>query len=245
MQVIVTKDFAETASVVAEMILALVKEKPDCRLGLATGSTAEAVYPHIVDACKAGKADFSKTRSVNLDEYVGLSPEHPQSYRASMNRWLFDHINIDKKNTVVASGLGDPDEAVKAFNKAIDEGGRIDLQLLGVGIDGHVGFNEPGKCLYAAAHREKLTESTIEANKRFFESREEVPTEAITMGLGAIMKARKVVLAATGKNKADAMRQLLMTDEITPEMPCSMLKMHPNAVIVIDRALADEIGYKA
>ncbi len=244
MQIIVTKNFEETVEQIAQEFLSLIAAKPDCRLGLATGSTASPIYAKLVEAYQAGRADFSKVRTVNLDEYVGMEPTHPESYRGCMNRWLFDHVNIDKANTVVARGTGDPDEAVEEFNAAIDAGGPVDLQLLGIGVDGHIGFNEPGEVLYAHAHREVLDPSTIQANSRFFENADQVPKEAITMGMGSILKARRIVFAATGANKAAAVKQLVMTDEITTRNPATLLKTHPDCTVYIDQALADQIGYK-
>jgi glucosamine-6-phosphate deaminase len=245
MKIIVTRDIEDTALKTAEIIMEQVREKPGSRLGLATGSTAERIYAYIVQAYKDGKTDFSKVKTVNLDEYIGLSPEHPQSYRASMNRWLFSQVNIDIKNTVVAPGMGNPDECVLRFRKAIRDGGPIDLQLLGVGISGHIGFNEPGDKLYGGAHIEKLTDSTIAANSRFFSSEDEVPKTAITMGIGDIMKAGRIVLAAMGEDKADAMRGLLVGDDITCRLPVSMLKMHPDVTVILDRELAELSGYKS
>jgi glucosamine-6-phosphate deaminase len=244
MKVVITKNFEETCKKAADIIIGQVQEKPDCRLGLATGSTAAGIYPYIVKANKDGAVDFSKVSTVNLDEYVGIDPRHPESYRSCMNRWLFDHINIDKAKTVVASAQGDPDESVKVFNKAIAEGGPIDLQLLGVGLDGHIGFNEPGEVLYSHAHREKLTDSTIEANSRFFDRKEDVPTEAISMGMGDILKARKIVFAAGGENKVEAIKRLLTDDAADPQWPVTFLKLHADVTVIIDEELAKLAGYK-
>lgn len=243
MKIVITTSFEETCKKAADIIIDQINTKPDSRLGLATGSTAAGIYPYLVKANKDGKVDFSKVSTVNLDEYVGIDPKHPESYRACMDRWLFDHVNIDKKNTVVASGLGDPDESVKAFNKAIADGGQIDLQLLGVGLDGHIGFNEPGKVLYSHAHREKLTDSTIEANARFFDKIEDVPKEAISMGMGDIMKAKSIVFAANGENKTEAIKNLLMNDAIDSQWPVTVIKMHPDATVIIDEELAKMVGY--
>ena len=244
MNIIVTENFAKTCERAADMIGDVIRNKPEARLGLATGSTAQGVYPYLIAANKSGKLDFSRVNTVNLDEYVGLSANHPQSYRRFMDENLFDHINIDKKNTVVAKGTGDIDANVKEFREAIAEK-PIDVQLLGIGVDGHVGFNEPGVVLYDGAHVEELDESTIDANARFFADRSEVPTKAISMGMGDILRAKKLLLLATGENKVEAMKGLLLNEELDVQNPATLVKTHPDVTVIIDRALADSIGYKA
>ena len=243
MKIIVTENFEQTCAHAAELIADVIRSKPDARLGLATGSTAQGVYPHLVQAHQAGTLDFSRVNTVNLDEYVGLEPGHPHSYRRFMDENLFDHINIDKKNTVVASGTGDIEANVKAFRDAI-AAKPIDVQLLGIGVDGHVGFNEPGAVLYDGAHVEELDESTIDANARFFATREEVPTRAISMGMGDILRAKKLLLLATGESKAAAMRGLLLTEELNVQNPATLVKTHPDATVIIDRELAARVGYR-
>lgn len=244
MKIIVTESFEKTCECAAEMIADVIREKPDARLGLATGSTAQGVYPYLVRANKAGALDFSGVNTINLDEYVGLSADHPQSYRRFMDENLFDHINIDKKNTFVAKGTGDIEANVRAFRDAIAEK-PIDVQLLGIGVDGHVGFNEPGVVLYDGAHVEELDESTIDANARFFATREEVPTKAISMGMGDILRAKKLLLLATGENKAEAMKGLLLNEELDVQNPATLVKTHPDVTVIIDRALAEQVGYRA
>lgn len=243
MNVMTGQDFAQCCAMAADIILEQMRRKPDCRLGLATGSTAEGVYSYLVNAYRKGEADFSQVSTCNLDEYAELTPTHEQSYHASMNRWLFDHVNIDKKNTVVACGQGDLDENVLRFREKIERGGPIDLQLLGVGVDGHIAFNEPREKLHLFAHRERLLASTIEANSRFFASRDEVPVEAITMGMGDIMHARRLLLMANGLGKASIMKQLLMDDTVTTMAPVTLLRLHVDFTVLIDRELADAIGY--
>jgi glucosamine-6-phosphate deaminase len=243
MKIIVTENFEKTCELAAQMIADVIRTKPDARLGLATGSTAQGVYPHLVKANQAGTLDFSRVNTINLDEYVGLSPDHPQSYRRFMDENLFDHINIDKKNTVVAKGTGDIEASVKTFRDALAEK-PIDVQLLGIGVDGHVGFNEPGAVLYDGAHVEELEESTIDANARFFESREEVPTQAISMGMGDILRAKKLLLLATGESKADAMKGLLLNEELDVQNPATLVKTHPDVTVIIDRELAKATGYR-
>lgn len=243
MKVIVTDNFEASCRIAAEQIASVVRSKPDARLGLATGSTAQGVYPYLVAANRAGELDFSRVSTINLDEYVGLAPDHPQSYRRFMDEHLFDQINIDKANTVVAQGTGDIEANVKSFREAL-AAKPIDVQLLGIGVDGHVGFNEPGEVLYDGAHVEELDESTIDANARFFATRSEVPTKAISMGMGDILRAKKLILLATGESKAAAMRGLLLNEELDVQNPATLVKTHPDATVIIDRALAEKIGYK-
>ena len=244
MQVIVTDNFEQTCSIAAEIIADVIRHKPDARLGLATGSTAKGVYPFLVAANRRGELDFSRVNTINLDEYVGLLPDHPQSYRRFMDENLFDQINIDKNNTIVARGTGDIEANVQAFREALAEK-PIDVQLLGIGVDGHIGFNEPGRVLYDGAHVEELDESTIDANARFFATRNEVPTRAISMGIGDILRAKKLLLLATGENKAEAMKGLLLTEELDAQNPATLVKTHPDVTVIIDRALADIVGYRA
>ena len=243
MKVIVTDNFDASCRIAAEQIAQVIRSKPDARLGLATGSTAQGVYPYLVAENRAGELDFSRVSTINLDEYVGLSPDHPQSYRRFMDENLFDQINIDKNNTIVAKGTGDIEENVKAFREALAEK-TIDVQLLGIGVDGHVGFNEPGEVLYDGAHVEELEESTIDANARFFANRDEVPTRAISMGMGDILRAKKLLLLATGESKAEAMKGLLLNEELDVQNPATLVKTHPDLTVIIDRALAEDIGYR-
>ena len=245
MKVIVTNSYDETCAVIANMIKELVNAKPDAKLGLATGGTPVPIYKKLIEMNKAGEVDFSRVHTVNLDEYCGIPGTHDQSYRYFMDTNLFDHINIDKKNTFVASGMGDFEANARELEEKVREGGAADLQLLGIGNNGHIAVNEASDHLIAVAHTEKLTESTINANARFFEKKEDVPTMAITMGMGDILAAKKVVLAATGLAKVPAIRGLIMDDVITTQNPSTMLKMHEDAVVVIDRELADAVGYRA
>ncbi len=242
MKVIVTNSYDETCAVIAGMICDLVRSKPDAKLGLATGGTPVPIYQKIIEKNKAGEVDFSRVRTVNLDEYCGIPGTHDQSYRYFMDTNLFNHINIDKANTYVASGMGDAEANARALEEKVREGGVADLQLLGIGNNGHIAFNEAGDHLMAQAHIETLTESTINANARFFAKKEDVPTTAITMGMADILAAKKVVLAATGLAKADAIRGLCATDEITTRNPSTFLKLHPDAVVVIDKELAEAAG---
>ena len=243
MRVIVTKNYAESSSVAADLIEQLVRAKPDCTLGLATGSSPVGMYQELARRCKEEDLDFSAVHSVNLDEYVGLEPTHDQSYRYFMDDNLFNHINIDKANTYVAKGVGDVEANLAEFNAILDST-EIDLQVLGVGPDGHLGFNEPGDTLVDGAHKEVLDESTIDANQRFFASRDEVPRYAVTMGMGNIMRAKTLVTIISG-NKQEAASKLLLTDRIDPRCPVTFLRLHRDAVVILEQKLADEIGYQA
>ena len=241
MRVIIAKDYEEGSKLAADEIEKLVREKPDCNLGLATGSSPVGMYRELARRCSEEGLDFSKVHTVNLDEYVGLPGTHEQSYRFFMNDNLFDHINIDKDNTYVAKGTGDVDANIKEFNEVLDATD-IDLQVLGVGPDGHLGFNEPGDSLYDKAHKEVLDESTIDANTRFFASRDEVPRYAVTMGMGNIMRAKKLLMIING-NKKQAASELLMNDRIDPKCPATFMRLHRDAVVVIEESLAKKIGY--
>ncbi|GAA0071951.1 glucosamine-6-phosphate deaminase [Clostridium sardiniense] len=238
MKLIIVKDYEEMSKVAAEVMGKVINEKPDAVLGLATGGTPIGMYKELINMNKVGKVDFSKVTTVNLDEYIGLAGTHEQSYRYFMNKNLFDHINIDKEKTYVPNGLAENiEEEGKAYDKKIDELGGTDIQLLGVGNNGHVAFNEPDKALISGTHLTGLTESTIEANSRFFDSMEEVPKTAITMGLGQIMKSKKILLIASGEGKAEAMKELF-SGKITTECPVTMLNMHRDVTVIIDEVAA-------
>ncbi len=226
------------------MIRDLINKKPNAKLGLATGGTPVPIYQKLIEMNRAGQVDFSQVHTVNLDEYCGIPGTHEQSYRYFMDTNLFNHINIDKANTFVASGMGDEEANARELEQKVREGGVADLQLLGIGNNGHIAFNEASDHLISVAHVEKLTESTINANARFFEKKEDVPTMAITMGMGDILAAKTVVLAATGLAKVPALKGLVMDDVITTQNPSTLLKLHSDAVVVIDKELADAVGYK-
>ena len=242
MKVIVAENYAQQSSIAADIIEKIVREKPDCCLGLATGSSPVGMYQELARRCKEEGLDFSKVHSVNLDEYVGLEPTHDQSYRYFMDTNLFDHINIDKANTYVAKGIGDVEANIREFNEVLSRSD-VDVQVLGVGPDGHLGFNEPGDSLWDEAHMEYLDESTIDANARFFATRDEVPRYAVTMGMGGIMRAKSLLLIING-NKQDAAKKLLMDSKVTTACPATFMKLHRNATVILDKKLADEIGYK-
>ena len=216
----------------ANIIAAKVISKPNCVLGLATGSSPLGTYEQLANKCKDGELDFTEVTSVNLDEYVGLTGDNDQSYRYFMDTNLFSKINIDREKTHVPNGCAeDLAQEGARYDALIAELGGIDLQLLGIGLDGHIGFNEPDDVFIKETHRVTLDPSTIEANARFFASKEDVPTEAITMGMQAIMQAKKVLLIANGKNKKDIIEKAFF-GPITPQVPASILQLHPDLTVI-------------
>jgi len=232
------KDYEEMSRKAANIIAAQVITKPDCVLGLATGSSPVGTYKNLITAYQNGDLDFSNVKSINLDEYKGLSPENDQSYRYFMNTNLFDHINIDKANTNVPDGLEpDAEKACSQYNEIIANCGGIDLQLLGLGPNGHIGFNEPDSVFIAGTHCVDLTESTIEANKRFFASIDDVPRQAYTMGIQNIMSAKKILVVVSGANKAESLAKAV-NGPIDPQVPASILQLHNDVIIVADEAAA-------
>ena len=244
MKVIIAKDGNKVGMKVAAEIINLLKEKKDAVLGLATGGTAEVVYPHLIKSYNKKEIDFKKVKTINLDEYKGLDGKNEQSYRYFMDKNLFEHVNIEKKNTFVPKGIGDKEKNLKEFNDKINKLPR-DLQLLGVGPNGHIAFNEPNDILHADALCVKLDAKTIKANSRYFKSEKQVPKEAFSMGMGGILKAKKIVIAAIGKNKASAIKELLLNDKITTKCPVTFLKLHSDVTVVIDETIAKAIGYKS
>ena len=225
---------------VAQIIIDLVNENPKAVLGLATGSSPLGVYANLVQAYKNNEVSFKDVVTFNLDEYVGLDENNVQSYRYFMNHNLFDYIDIDKENTHVPAGTEDYEEKAKQYDELIEQAGGIDLQILGLGTDGHIAFNEPGTSFDSLTHVAKLAQSTIQDNSRFFDSIEQVPTEAVTMGLASIMKAKKIILIATGENKADAIKALVC-GLITEKQPSTILRKHPDVTIFIDHDAASKI----
>ena len=233
MKLIVCKDYQKMSERAALMVAGVVALKPDCTLGLATGSTPVGMYKRLVEMYNAGELDFSSVKTYNLDEYYPIKPTDPQSYRYFMNENLFDHINIDKANTHVMNGEAeDPDAECAAYDKEVEAAG-IDIQVLGIGRNGHIGFNEPSGKLVAATHLTALTESTVEANSRFFASPEEVPHHALTMGLSPIMKSKRIVILISGKEKHDALSAML-SGVIDTNVPATMLNMHPDVTVICD-----------
>lgn len=234
MNVIICKTYEEVSERAADMIAKLVKSKPDCTLGLATGSTPVGMYRRLVEEYKAGKLDFSRVSSFNLDEYYPISRENDQSYYYFMNENLFDHVNIDRENINIPNGEAkDPEAECRAYDEKLAAHGAVDIQVLGIGQNGHIGFNEPGRALFASTHITDLTESTIAANSRFFESEADVPRRALTMGMGSILSARSIILLANGRSKHDAVKALL-DDVITTDIPATLLKVHPSVTLICD-----------
>ena len=241
MKIYVTEDYQAMSRKAASLLAAHVILKPDCVLGLATGSTPIGMYKELIAGYEAGDLDFSKVRSVNLDEYAGLAPTHDQSYRYFMQHNLFDHVNIDVANTNVPNGLAeDPEAECQRYNQVIHDMGGIDIQVLGMGHNGHIGFNEPADHFPLVTHVVELQESTINANARFFASKDEVPKKAMTMGIRSIMQARQILVVVSGEDKAEIVKKAFF-GPVTPQVPASILQMHPNVVLVGDKAALSKI----
>ncbi|MBR1634406.1 MAG: glucosamine-6-phosphate deaminase [Lachnospiraceae bacterium] len=241
MRIYKAKDEAEMSRKAANIISAQIILKPDSVLGLATGSSPIGTYKQLIDWYNKGDLDFAQITAVNLDEYRGLSPENDQSYAYFMQEHLFKHVNIDPTNCFIEDGLAeDPQAECIRYNELIRGLGGIDLQLLGIGPNAHIGFNEPGEALEKDTHLVKLTEKTIQANSRFFASEDEVPKYAFTMGIKAIMQARCIVLVANGENKADALYKCIC-GTISSEAPASLLQLHNNVFIVADEAALSKV----
>lgn len=234
MKIIRTKDYRDMSRKAANIISAQMILKDDSVLGLATGSTPIGTYDQLVDWYKKGDLDFSKITTVNLDEYKGLPKENDQSYWYFMNKNLFSRVNIRPDYHFLPDGTNlDSENECKRYEKLIDSLGGIDLQLLGLGHNGHIGFNEPCDAFPQDVHVVDLTESTIEANKRFFASADDVPKQAYTMGVGTILRAKMILLVVSGKDKAEAL-DAVVNGPITPQVPGSVLRLHPNVIIVAD-----------
>ncbi len=240
MRVYCAKDYDHASRIAANIISAQVIMKPDCVLGLATGSTPIGTYEQLIRWYEKGDLDFSKVHSINLDEYKGLTADNEQSYRYFMDTHLFDSVNIDKSNTFVPDGTEpDSEKACKAYDEIIRAHGGIDLQVLGMGHNGHIGFNEPGSDFAKGTHCVKLAESTISANARFFASIDEVPKEAYTMGVGSIMQAKKILVIVSGEDKKDIVKKAFL-GSITPQVPASVLQLHNDVTLVGDEAALSE-----
>ncbi len=236
MRVICAKDYADVSRKAANIIAAQVHLKPDCVLGLATGSSPVGTYQELIAKYNAGELDFSQVRTVNLDEYVGLTKDHDQSYAYFMRSNLFDHVNINQANCNIPDGTN-PDAAGECarYDAVIEAFGGADLQLLGLGPNGHIGFNEPADAFVKNTNKVELTKATIDANARFFATREDVPKYAYTMGIGSIMKAKRVLLVVNGEKKAQAVKDCFF-GPICPQAPGSILQLHPDFTLVADEA---------
>lgn len=243
MRIVKADDYYSMSRMAANIISAQIIMKPKCVLGLATGSTPLGTYAQLIEWYKKGDLDFREVTTINLDEYKGLSSDNSQSYRYFMNENLFDHININKENTYVPNGMEeDSEKACREYNEIIRQNGGVDLQLLGLGNNGHIGFNEPGEAFEKETHCVKLTQNTVEANSRFFENIDDVPKEAYTMGIKSIMQAKKIVVVVNGAKKANIVKKAFF-GPVTPKVPASVLQLHNDVTLVGDAealALIDE-----
>ena len=241
MRIYKAKDYEEMSRKAAGIVSAQIIMKPDCVLGLATGSTPVGLYKQLIEWYRNGDLDFSGVRTVNLDEYKGISRENDQSYYYFMHQNLFDHVNIPAGNTHLPDGMEpDSEKECRRYEELIQSMGSVDLQLLGTGHNGHIGFNEPADAFDKLVHCVNLTQSTIEANKRFFASAEEVPRQAYTMGIQTIMRSKKILIIANGEGKADIVRDAFF-GPITPMVPASVLQLHNDVTLVADEAALSKI----
>ncbi|MBR4768184.1 MAG: glucosamine-6-phosphate deaminase [Lachnospiraceae bacterium] len=232
----ILKNYDEVSARAAEIVSEAIRKKPDITLGLPTGETPIGLYDRLSDLYRKGELDFSRVTTFNLDEYYPIDPENPESYRYFMNSHLFSRVNIPIESTHVPPGNAlDPTEAADSYEKSIISHGGVDLQVLGIGRNGHIGFNEPGGSFDTPTHCVTLTESTIEANARLFDSADDVPRRALTMGIGTILSARKILILITGKEKHDALKTLLAGRE-TPDCPATALLRHPDVTVLVDKA---------
>lgn len=241
MRIYKAKDYEEMSRKAAGIVSAQIIMKPDCVLGLATGSTPVGLYKQLIKWYRNGDLDFSGVRTVNLDEYKGISRENDQSYYYFMHQNLFDHVNIPAGNTHLPDGMEpDSEKECRRYEELIQSMGSVDLQLLGIGHNGHIGFNEPADAFDKLVHCVNLTQSTIEANKRFFASAKEVPRQAYTMGIQTIMRSKKILIIANGEGKADIVRDAFF-GPITPMVPASVLQLHNDVTLVADEAALSKI----
>lgn len=242
MKIFKTSNYKEMSRKAANILSAQIILKPDSVLGLATGSTPVGTYEQLIDWYKKGDIDFSQVKTVNLDEYRGLTRENTQSYYYFMHKHLFNHVNISVNNTHIPDGTAlDAQKECNRYEELINSLGHIDIQLLGLGHNGHIGFNEPASSFSQKTHCVNLTESTINANRRFFTSAEDVPKQAYTMGIGTIMKARKILLIVNGEDKADIVAESFL-GPVTPKIPASILQLHNDVIIVGDSAALSKMA---
>lgn len=238
------KDYKDMSRKAANIISAQIIMKPNCVLGLATGSTPIGTYEQLVEWYHKGDLDFSKVTSVNLDEYRGLEKSNDQSYDYFMHEHLFDKVNIHPENVNLPDGMAeDAEKECKRYEELIRSLGGVDLQLLGLGHNGHIGFNEPGSAFEKETHCVNLTERTIEANKRFFASADDVPKQAFTMGIKTIMQAKKILVIASGEDKAEILKEAFF-GPVTPVVPASILQLHNNVIVVGDQAVLSKLTNK-
>lgn len=235
------KDYNDMSRKAAHIISAQVTMKPDCVLGLATGSTPIGTYKQLIEWYNNGDLDFAEVKTANLDEYKGLTRDNDQSYYYFMHQNLFDHVNIPAENTYLPNGMEpDSQKECQEYTDLLQSLGGVDLQLLGIGHNGHIGFNEPGEAFDKQVHCVNLTQSTIEANKRFFASADDVPKQAYTMGIKTIMQAKKILIVASGEDKAEIVRDAFF-GPITPKVPASVLQLHNDVTLVADEAALSKL----
>lgn len=232
MKVIVCKDYDDMSKKAADLVISNIKEKPQIKLGLATGSSPIGLYKNLISANEDGEISFKFAKSVNLDEYIGIDPANDQSYQYFMNENLFNHVSFAE--TKLPYAPENDEKYAEEYNKYLDDFGQRDIQILGIGENGHIAFNEPGEVLNRRTSIVKLSQSTIEANSRFFESEDEVPKYAISMGMSDIFNAKTIILLANGKKKHDAVKKLIEGDTIDTKLPASFLSLHPNVYIYVD-----------
>ncbi|HQP59267.1 MAG TPA: glucosamine-6-phosphate deaminase [Petrotogaceae bacterium] len=238
MKILVCKDYEELSRKSAEIIVSQVNQKKDSVLGLATGGTPVGMYQELVKSYREGKVDFGKVITFNLDEYYGVDPKNVNSYHYYMNTNFFDHVNIDRKNINIPNGMSkDIEKECREYDEKIQSLGGIDLQILGVGLNGHIGFNEPARELMSTTHITDLTKETINANARFFEDISQVPTKAITVGMATILRSKKIVVLINGKNKSKIFEKII-GKKITTQIPATLLQLHPDVTIVVDEQAA-------
>ena len=234
MKLVIVTSYEEMSRLAADRVTQCIADNPHAVLGLATGSTPLGMYAQIVRDYQQGQMDFSSVTTFNLDEYRGLPADHPQSYRYFMDQHLFNFVNIQPDHIHLPDGMAlDADQTCQEYEQAIQQAGGIDLQILGLGLNGHIGFNEPDDHFPVAVHPVTLAESTIQANSRLFDSIDDVPREAYTMGIGTIMKARHIVVLANGTNKAEIVRRMCF-GPVVPHVPASVLQLHPHVTVIVD-----------
>lgn len=238
MKILVLDNYEQMSLAAADIITAQIKEKPDCVLGLATGGTPVGTYKVLVERYEKGELDFSKITTFNLDEYYPIDTKDSHSYRYFMNDNLFNHVNVDESRIHIPNGEAeDADAECASYEKMLDEAGGIDLQILGIGLNGHIGFNEPDATLVPYTHKTPLTESTLAANARFFTDGAKMPDSALTMGMASIFRARKILLLANGAGKREILTKLV-NGGITTDVPASLLLLHPDVTIICDKDAA-------
>lgn len=240
MEIIKVKNYEEMSKVAADLLIDQIGLKPDSKVCFATGSTPIGMYENLITAYLEAHVDFSSMMTFNLDEYIGLNKKHSQSYYHFMHKNLFDHINVPEENINIPSGTGDIDKNIEQYNELLEKHSPLDFTILGIGVNGHIAFNEPGCSFESITKRTDLTQSTIEANKRFFDDEKDVPREAVSMGIKSILNAKKIILLASGKNKAQAIYDAVK-GPYTTECPASALQVHANVTIIVDEEAAELI----